>query len=108
MRKLFIIFILVLLVFSCSQNNQNQTKETSTWTNINWTWSEEKKEIDFGLDIPDWDWKKREQITKVDFWDQKALFYNTFPWTLACISPYTELKLMENWVRKDIYKWNCG
>ena len=106
MKKLFILFILVLLLFSCSQNNQNQTKETSTWTDIFWTWNEEKKELDFGLDIPDWDWKKREQITKVDFWDQKALFYNTFPWSLACISPYTELKLMENWVRKDIYKWN--
>ncbi|MBB1564762.1 hypothetical protein D8B46_07590 [Candidatus Gracilibacteria bacterium] len=106
MRKLFILFILVLLAFSCSQNNQNQTKETSTGTDIFGTGNEEKKELDFGLDIPDWDGKKREQITKVDFGDQKVLFYNTFPGTLACISPYTELKLMENGVRKDIYKGN--
>lgn len=105
MKKLFILFILCLLLFSCSQDNQ--TKKTSTWTknNIVWTWTEEKKELDFGLDIPDWDFKKYESITKVDFWGQKTFFYNTFTWTSACGSPYTELKLMENWVRKDIYKW---
>ena len=106
MRKLFILFILSLFPFSCSQNNQSQTKETSTWTNIAWTWSKEKKELDFSLNIPDWSWKKGEEITKLDFLSQKVFFYNRFSWSDACISPYTELKLMENWVRKDVYKWN--
>ncbi|PZM85688.1 hypothetical protein DLH72_01750 [Candidatus Gracilibacteria bacterium] len=95
MKKLFILFILCLLLFSCSQDNQ--TKKTSTGT-------EEKKELDFGLDIPDWNLKDRETVNKIDLGNKNIFFYNTLPGTSACGSPYTELKLMENGVRKDIYK----